>query len=201
MPVIYFRDLMFSLLFFRRLLGGTLLVVVVVLVVVVFSYFSNSRLHDKSPTVRAPAVDVALKSFHLTESEASVRKWELFANSGEYDKAADMTSLKDLRFVIERDGKGGPVTITSRHGEYAHASKNVYMQGDVLVRTAEGSSFATPKVMYNSNSRLLSSTERVKLVDAALTVEGTGFDVSIDSREARVHSNVTATIYPGKRQR
>lgn len=197
--MIYLGYLMPNPQFFRRLLGVILLVAGALLVFVVARYFINSSDRGRKPAERVNAVDVALKRIHFTESDASARKWQLFADSGEYDKATDKTSLKDMRFVIERDGKGGSVTITARHGEYAHASKNVDLQGDVIARTEEGTYFETPKVAYDSSSRILSSSEPVKLVDAALTVEGTGFDFNIDSRDTTVHSKVTALVYPGKR--
>jgi LPS export ABC transporter protein LptC len=178
-----------------------LLVAVTALAVVVVRYFVSSSHRESRPAIRPLAVDVALKSIHFTEDDGTTRKWELFAVNGEYDKAADRTSLKDIRFVVERSGKAGPITVTARHGEYAHASKNVNLQGDVLARTEDGTSITTPKILYNSSSRVLSGKERIRLADAALVVEGTGFDLDIDSRVTRVHSNVTATIYPGKRKR
>jgi len=199
--MVYIGDLMRSSLFFRRLLGGILLVAAALLTVVVARYFASSTRRESRPAAGSAAVDVALKNIHFTENDASAKKWELFAGSGEYDKASDRTSLKDIRFVIERTGRGGPLTVTARHGKYLHASKNVELQGDVLARTEDGASFATPSVMYDSTGRVLGGRERVRLADAALTVDGTGFDLDIDSRETRVHSNVTATIYPGKRKR
>jgi LPS export ABC transporter protein LptC len=192
---------MLSSLFLRRLLGGILLAAVAALAVAIVIYFIRSSLRESKSVERSPAVELALKSIHFTESDASVRKYELFAASGEYDKVTDTTSLTDIRFVVERGVKDGPVTVTSRHGEYFHASKNVNLQGDVIARTKDGTTFETSKVMYNSTSRVLSGNDRVKLVDAALTVDGIGFDLKVDSRETRVHSDVTATIYPGKRKR
>ena len=144
-----------SSLFFRRLLGGILLAAGAALVVVVVIYFIHSSLRESRSGERSPAVDLALKSIHFTENAASDRKYELFAASGEYDKATDKTYLTDIRFVVERGVKGGPVTVTSRHGEYVHASKNVNLQGDVIARTKDGTTFETPKVMYNSTSRVL----------------------------------------------
>lgn len=199
--MLYSPNFMFSSLFARRLLGFIILVAVAALVVVVVRYFVSGERRESRPAVRSLAVDVALKKIHFTESDAATRKWELFAVSGEYDKSADKTSLQDIRFVIEREGKGGPVTVTARQGEYVHTSKNVSLHGDVVARTEDGTSFSTPRVSYSAASRVLSSKERVKLADAALVVEGTGFDLAVDSREAWVHSNVTATIYPGKRTR
>jgi LPS export ABC transporter protein LptC len=199
--MIYLGYLMSSPLFFRRLLGYILLIAVAVLAAVIIRYFLNISHGENRLVNRSDAVDVALKNIHFTESDASARKWQLFASSGEYDRVADRTSLKDIRFVIERAGRGGPVTVTARHGEYAHASKNVNLHDNVRAVTADGTRFETSKIMYCYSSRVISSQERVKLVDDALTVEGTGFDLDIDNREINVHNKVDATVYPGKRKR
>lgn len=199
--MLYYRNFMFSSLFVRRLLGVLILVAVAALVIVVVRYFVSNERREGRPAARSLAVDVALKKIHFTESDASTRKWELFATSGQYDKTADRTSLQDIRFVLERSGRGGPVTITAKQGEYAHASKNVSLHGDVRARTEDGTSVTTPMVSYNAATRVLSGKERVRLVDAALSVEGSGFDLAVDSRETWIHHDVTATIYPGKRKR
>jgi LPS export ABC transporter protein LptC len=185
----------------RRLLGALILVAVTALVIIVARYFINNLHRDRKAALRSAAVEVALKKIHFTESSDAARKWELFAESGEYDKATDRSTLKDIRFVLERTGKGGPVTVTARRGEYAHASKNVELQGDVFARTEDGMTFATPSVSYQASSRTMRGSDRVKLDDGSLTVEGNGFDLDIDRREARIHSNVTATIYPDKRKK
>jgi LPS export ABC transporter protein LptC len=182
----------------RRFLGFSLFVAVSALVFVVIRFFAGSPSGERS-RVQPPSVDVSLKEIHFTESDASARKWELFAESGEYDKAADKTSLKGIRFVVDRNGKGGQVTLTARHGDYAHASKIVNLQGGVLARTEDGITFETPGVTFDSNRRILRGKGPVRIVDEAMTVEGTGFDFDVNSRDARVHSKVSATITPGKR--
>jgi LPS export ABC transporter protein LptC len=184
----------------RRLLGLILLVAVVVLAAVIVRYFILNSLREKRQALRTAAVEVALKKIHYTEDTESARKWELFAETGEYDKATDKTILNDVRFIVQNAVKGGTVTVTARHGEYAHASKNVILREDVLAVAADGSSFSTPEVLYQANSRVLSGKSHVLLKDGALTVEGIGFDMDLNKGEARVHSNVTATINPAKRK-
>lgn len=186
-------------LYVRRLLGAVLVVAALLLVIVIGRYFSHSQQSARSAPPTA-AVDVSLKRIHFTENAGDAKKWELFAESGEYDKVADRTSLKDIRFVIKNETKKGPVTVTAREGAYLHAAKDVNLRGDVFARTEDGASFATPAVVFNTDRRVLSGKERVKLDDAALTVEGIGFDFNVDTREAWIRSKVTATIYPGKRQ-
>ena len=39
-------------------------------------------------------------------------------------RAKEETSLEDVRFIVERDGNNGPVTVTAKHGEYLHTAKD-----------------------------------------------------------------------------
>jgi LPS export ABC transporter protein LptC len=184
----------------RRLLGFILLVAFVALSAVVINYFINSSSQVGKPALRPVDADVALKSIHFTESDATAKKWELFAESGAYNKPTDTSSLTIIRFIIERNGTGGPVTVTARRGEYAHASKNVRLEGDVQSRTKEGTTFSTASLVYYAARRVIHGTERVILADNALKVEGTGFELNLDSQETRIYRDITATINPGKKR-
>lgn len=182
----------------RRLLGCTIVVAVAALTIVIVRYFIASNFKNSRPGSKPAAVDVALKNIHFTESDSGGKKWELFAVSGIYDKSNDRSSLEEIRFIVEKK-LSGPITLTARHGEYAHASKNVTLKGDVKAVTADGTTFTTSVVNYDSTARIISSNEKVKLADATLTVEGEGLDLNLDTGIANLHSRVTAVITPGKR--
>jgi hypothetical protein len=47
----------------------------------------------------------------------------------------------------------------------------------------------------------MSTKERVKLSDATLSVEGEGFDYSLETGIATMHNRVTAVITPSKREK
>ena len=185
----------------RRLLGLTILVAIAALTIVIVRYFVTSHFKNSSLENKSAAVDVALKSIHFTESDSTGKKWELFATNGAYDKEKDRSSLEEIRFIVEKKQSNGPVTLTARHGEYAHASKNVLLKGDVKAVTAGGATFTTTVISYDSAKRTMSTAERVKLSDAALSVEGDGFDYNLDTGIATMHSRVTAVITPGKREK
>jgi len=182
----------------RRLLGGILVVAFLAVVVVTVRFFTESSRRDKHTPSMQFSADVAIKAIHFTESDAGRKKWELFSESGQYDKAEEKTTLSGIRFIVESDQKG-PVTVTARHGEYFHSSKNLILNGGVVARMKDGAFFETPGLSYNSKSRIFSTKEHVRFKDSGLAVEGVGMDFRMDGFAANVHSNVSATLYPGKR--
>jgi LPS export ABC transporter protein LptC len=184
----------------RRLLGGILIAALLVIVAVTARFFIESSRRDKQPSFRQPVTDIALKAIHFTESDAGRKKWELFAESGVYDKASEKSTLSGIRFIVDSDQKG-PVTVTARHGEYFHLSRNLILRGGVTARAEDGAFFESPGLSYSSKTRVFSTKERVTFVDKGLKVEGTGMEFSIDGFAAKIQSRVSATLYPGMREK
>ena len=61
--------------------------------------------------------------------------------------------------------------------------------------------FETPRLNYDSARQMFSTKSRIKLTDAALTVEGVGMDLWVDRQQSIVRKQVEATVYPGKRKK
>lgn len=186
-------------LYFRRILGCTLTVAIVATVAVVVHYFTGATQKDENQVSGSQSTDSSMKTIYFTESHQNRKKWELFAQSGIHDKASELTSLKDVRFVVERDPKNGPITVSAQSGQYQHKTKTVRLEGDVLAKTANGMAFTTSQIDYNSVSKLFTTNGKIRLTDAALTVEGVGMEIYSDRQQAIIKSRVDATIYPGKR--
>lgn len=187
-----------KLLNFRRILGFIILFAAVVTIAVIIHYFIDNARKDKKSLSGAISTEISMKTIHFTESFQNRKKWELFARSGMYDKPNDKTSLEDVRFIVERD-VNGPVTVTARRGEYLHTPKRVQLKGNVLAKTSDGVAFETAMISYDSIKQIFTTAEKVRLTDAALTVEGVGMDLSVDRQQAIIKSSVEATVYPGRR--
>jgi LPS export ABC transporter protein LptC len=186
-------------LYFRRILGFVILVAAFATIAVIIRYFIDNARKDNKNLSRSLSTDISMKTIHLTESHKNQKKWELFARSGIYDKPKEKTSLEDVRFTVERDLKNGPVTLTAKHGEYLHTPKTVHLEGNVLAKTENGMTFETSAISYDSVKETFMTKEKVRLTDAALTVEGIGMDLSIKREQAVVKNHVEATVYPAKR--
>lgn len=183
----------------RRLLGLFVLLGVSALLLVVFRYFSRSSQHQKHVAAPAASVDLALKSLHLTESVSGRKAWELFASQGDYSKGADISTLKDIRFVALGIGKkNGPVTVTAKRGEYRHSTRVVTLMDDVSARGEDGLSFDTSRISYDTEGRIFRTSEPVRLVDGRLSVEGVGMELSTADQTVHIRKQVVATIHPGK---
>jgi LPS export ABC transporter protein LptC len=182
----------------RRLLALFIILSAATLGVTVFRYFSNTaHKENRRPTLQS-SVDLALKTIHFTESSGEGIKWELFAAKGEYDKSAELSTLQDIRFVIKQVERYGNIVVTAREGQFAHASKKVTLAGDVLAKNDNGATFETSRITYDSGRQFFKTVEKVRMIDGGLTVEGKGMEMSLENKEARIMSRVTATILPGK---
>ena len=186
-------------LYLKRILGFSVLLAAIATTAVVIRYFTENTRKDKLPLSNSQSTDISMKTIYFTESRENTKEWELYARSGIHDKAKEVTSLEDIRFIVERDGNNDPVTVTAKHGEYLHTPKTVHLEGNVLAKTKNGMTFETSQINYDSEKKRFTTKEKIRLTDAALTVEGTGMDLSVNSQQAIVKSQVEATVYPGKR--
>ncbi len=184
----------------RRLLGLFVLLGALALLVVVFRFFSRNGQHKMQVATPAASVDLALKSLHFTESDPGQKLWELFAASGEYNRGADLSTLKDLRFIVFKSGIG-PVTVTARRGEYLHGARKVTLIDDVSARSEKGITFDTSRITYDTGRRTFTTAAPVRLMDGRLSVEGVGMSLDVESQKAHIQRQVSATIYPGKSEK
>jgi len=185
--------------YFRRILGFALLLASLATIGVISRYFIDNAKSDNKNLSKQVSTDITMKTIHYTENQQNSKSWELFAQSGTYDKPKEKTSLEDIRFIVERDNKNGPVTVTAKNGVYLHTAKTVYLSGNVLARTEDGMTFETSQIDFDSAKKRFTTDKKIRLTDAALTVEGVGMDLSVDRQQAIVKSQVDAIVYPGKR--
>jgi LPS export ABC transporter protein LptC len=186
-------------LYFRRILGFIILFAAIATIWVVIRYFTDNAQQDKKNLSDSQSAEISMKTIYFTESHQNSKKWELYAQSGIHDKIEDRTALKDIRFIVARDPKDGPVTVTAQHGWYLHKTRNVHLEGNVLAKTENGMTFSTAQIDYDSTKKVFTTKDKVSLTDDALTVEGVGMDLIVDRQQAIVKSRVDAIVYPGKR--
>lgn len=193
--------LMLNFTHIRRILGFIILVIAAATLAMIIHYFIDNSGKGGKPLSRPLSADITMQTIHFSESLQNKKKWELFAQSGIHDKSNEKTSLEDIRFIVERDTKNGPVTVTAKHGNYLHKLKIINLSGNVIVRTDDGMTFETTQISYDSEKQAFSSKNRIKLTDSALTVEGVGMDLLVGKQQSIVRDQVEATVYPGKRKK
>lgn len=144
-------------------------------------------------------IELSLQDIHYTETKDGVKRWDLYAETGEYDKGGDVTRLKGVRFVLKGDARGGDITLRADRADYFNATKDVSLSGNVVAKSASGMEFATGSVYYQSARSLVTTKDRVRYSDPSLSVEGVGMELAVKTRNLRVLKDVRATVRPGKK--
>lgn len=142
-------------------------------------------------------IELSLRNIHYTETKDGVKKWDLYAEQGEYDKAKDVTRLTGVRFVLPRDAKTGAITLHADRADYFNATKDVKLVGNVIATSESGMEFATGHLSYSATRSLVSTDDRVRYSDPQLSVEGVGMEMAVKTRDIRILKDVRATVRPG----
>ncbi len=145
-------------------------------------------------------VEISLQKIHYTETRDGVKKWDLLADTAEFDREREVTRLKGVRLVVTGDRQTGDITVTADRAEYDNKSKNVRMDGHVVARSATGMEFTTGWAEYNAAGGVLRTTDRVRFVDKQITLEGVGMELVTGTRNLRLRHDVTADIVGGARK-
>jgi LPS export ABC transporter protein LptC len=146
---------------------------------------------------QSPSIELSLQQIHYTESEGSVKKWDLYAASADYDKERNVTRLAKIRLVFPKAGSREEMTLTADRATYDNAGKDVHLSGNVVAGDGKHLRFTTERLSYVAARSLVTTQDRIEFVDGPLTVQGTGMDLSTATGSAHVLHGVTATISPG----
>ena len=76
------------------------------------------------------------------------------------------------------------------------ASKDVGLAGHVQAEGKNGFQFTTESAVYRAERALLTTSDRITLINGPLRVTGVGLELHADSRQARILHQVEAVIVP-----
>lgn len=144
-------------------------------------------------------VDLSLKKIHYTETKDGVRKWDLFAETGDVDKKSEVTKLSGVRLVLPGDAKSGEITLSADHADYFNTTKDVNLYGKVEARSVSGMEFSTERALYKAVGSLITTADPIRFSDGRLTVEGVGMEFSVTNRDVKILHQVKTTIRTGKK--
>jgi LPS export ABC transporter protein LptC len=142
-------------------------------------------------------VDTAQKmdGVHLVESRKGTRDWELYADSAENQNKNGQWNLQVVKIFFYNKDKIDFI-VTGQSGYIEPGSRNIRIQGDVVTKSANGYVFRTSSVSYNSEKRLITSPDLVRMrspsEDQGSSIELTGqnMEAQVESNKIFIHKNV-----------
>jgi LPS export ABC transporter protein LptC len=162
-----------------------------------------------SPSVSSPSgtvagkdrrAEVALRGISVTETSSGSTKWNLVAETAEYDTGHAQVNLSDIKLSVAPIDKSlGELVLTSPTAVYHTETRDVYLNGGVRARNSKGMEFTTKSVRFRGALGIVTTTDAVRFSDEDLTLEGVGMEFNVASSALKLSKDVTATVRGGKR--
>ncbi len=181
----------------RRLLAVVIVLTSVSLAVTILLKVYRLSRPARALRRQSPSIELSLQQIHYAESEGSVKKWDLYAASADYDKSRNVTQLAKIRLVFPRTGTREEMTLTADRALYDNAGKDVQLSGNVVAGDGKLMRFTTDRLSYAAARSLVTTQDRIVFVDGPLAVRGVGMELSTVTGNAHVLHAVTATVTPG----
>ncbi len=145
-------------------------------------------------------VDLALKEIDYTETRDGVRRWNLIADSADYNVKSGSTIVQNV-FMTFYDEKGVEAgTLTAQDGEAQSDNKKVRVHGDVVIKSSRGYTFYVDQLDYSDATRIISTESPVHIVTSRMELTGKGLRLNVDSQAYRVSSDVKARLHGNDKQ-
>ena len=182
----------------KHLLGWGLLAAVLSLSVYII--VKQRHAGQATETAPVPRAEVTVKGVRFIEEKGGRTAVDLVADTGDFDRARNVTRLSKVRLVFSGERPGDAMTLTADTAEYDNATRDVRLRGAVVARGANGAEFRTDQLEYRAVQGVIRSVSRVSLTQGNLRVEGVGLEGTVPGRSVRIMREVTALIGPeGKR--
>lgn len=145
----------------------------------------------------AEGVDQSMRGLHMIETREGAKEWELWSEQAISIKAKELLELDVVRAIFFSDS-GVTFTVTGSKGSVQIKSKDLRVQGDVVVRSSNGYVFRTQVVEYFAETRKLQAPGEVEMQGPrdgggqSLRLVGHGMDASLEEGTMTVLSDVKA---------
>ncbi|NDY41726.1 LPS export ABC transporter periplasmic protein LptC [Dissulfurirhabdus thermomarina] len=147
------------------------------------------------PGLPAMKADMTLEGIRYRRDEDGRLRVRVLAESGARFRAARLLRLEAVKADFFPDA-GGRVHLRAREGEFQEAEGLLTLQGDVVLRTADGKVLETERLFLDQKARRIWSTEPVRMAGAGIEIRGEGFEFLPDEGRLRVFHQTTL-LRPG----
>ncbi|WP_432821092.1 LPS export ABC transporter periplasmic protein LptC [Trichloromonas sp.] len=183
----------------RNVLGFAIVLMALSLAVTVLWNFRGEA-PEEILQVLPGNVDLALKKIDYTETRDGVRRWNLVADSADYNVKSGTTIVQNV-FMTFFDEKGVEAgTLIAKNGETQSDNKKVSVQGDVVVKSSRGYAFYAEQLDYSDATRMISTESPVRIVSSRMELTGRGLRLNVDTQAYRVSSDVKARVQGSGKQ-
>ncbi len=140
--------------------------------------------------------DQEVTDFALTETDAGLPQWKLFARNAATYEARNLVVVHGVR-VDFFDEQGAPSsTLTAREGELQQQTHDMTARGNVVLQTSDGTRMSTQLIRFLNREQKIVSPEdqQVRVERHGDVLTGYGFESDPDLRHFEFKRRVQAIV-------
>ncbi len=143
----------------------------------------------------ADKVDLQARSVHYTQVGSSGMKWEITADSASYRKQEDLALFEKIKArAVMKDGR--VFMMSGDRGRLNTVSKDLNLEGNVLLVSESGDSFQTERLNYRDALKRIETDQPVVMKTRNITVNGVGMFFALKEERVVILSQVRAKSLP-----
>lgn len=151
---------------------------------------------SQAPAPTGNQIQQKAQGIHLVESQRGTRDWELFSQSAQSYQNNSVWDLENVKLLFYNEEKQ-TIKLTGKKGTLDTKTKNMRIEGDVEIETANGYIFSAPYVEYDSSLRLIFCSRVVEVKGPmlqskrSLFLKGTGMRIPVSTEKMYLDHAVT----------
>jgi LPS export ABC transporter protein LptC len=129
------------------------------------------------PTIETEA-DLTSKNIHLMGDTSGLKEWELEAREARHFLTENMTVLEGIEasFYVR---EGGLIRLRGDRGRVHHATRDIEVQGNIVILTDDGYQLRTDGLQYVDGARRITSSDPVEIAGDGLAITGDGMCIDL----------------------
>jgi LPS export ABC transporter protein LptC len=130
-----------------------------------------------------------LEKVQFVEDKQGRRTWELEAKSVRQYEDQDLVVLEDVKVtVFTKEGRS--FVLSGKQARLHQASKDMELEGDVLLTSSDGYRLKTRSIAYRHGEKKAQTADPVEIEGEELRVKGNGMVVDIEARTFQILNQV-----------
>ncbi len=179
----------------RWVLGILILLTTLILGVVLWRHIQSRPIQELLDTM-PQHIDLALDQLNYTQTENGIKRWTLKSERAEYLRDNQLVNLTGVDLLFFNAGDAGDVTLRADRGQLQEETRQIDVQGGVVVTTSGDDVLNTAALHYDDQQQLLSTDQPFQYRNPQMTLEGIGLRLDLGKNTMFVEKNVTMRLFP-----
>jgi LPS export ABC transporter protein LptC len=160
----------------------------------------SRRGEEESPPPIEAEADMTSRNIHLVGDKSGIKGWELEAREARHFLGGKTTMLEGIEaaFYIEN---GGVIRLKGDRGRIHHGTRDIELQGNIVILTSDGYQLMTDGLQYVDKARQITSSQRVDIAGKGLEVTGKGMSIDLATGKLTMGGRVETVLSESLRGR